>query len=60
MNEAAWEATDDMIDLIVKVTSRERDTAYALVNLVGNLRINQIVDPTKGARMEVPTWVFGI
>jgi len=60
MNEAAWEATDDMIDLIVRVTGRDRDTAYALVNLVGDLRINQIVDPTKGARMEVPTWVFGL
>ena len=60
MNEAAWQATDDMIKLIVKVTGREKDTAYQLVNLVGDLRINQIVDPTKGARMEVPSWVFGI
>ena len=60
MNEAAWQATDDMIQLIVKVTGRDKDTAYQLVNLVGDLRINQIVDPTKGARMEVPSWVFGI
>ena len=60
LNEAAWEATDDMIDLVVKITGRDREAAYALVNLVGNLRINQIVDPTKGARMEVPAWVFGI
>ena len=60
MNEAAWEATEDMIDLIVKVTGRDRKTAYALLNLVGNLKINQIVDPTQGARMEVPAWVFGI
>lgn len=60
MTEAAWEATDDMIKLIMKVTGRDKDTSYALVNLVGDLRINQIVDPTQGARMEVPSWVFGV
>ncbi len=60
MTEAAWQATDDMIELIRKVTGRDKETAYALVNLVGDLRINQIVDPTQGARMEVPSWVFGI
>ena len=60
MTEAAWQATDDMIELIVKVTGRDKDTAYQLVNLVGDLRINQIVDPAQGARMEVPSWVFGI
>jgi amidase len=60
MTDAAWQATEDMIELIVKVTGREKETAHALVNLVGNLRINQIVDPIRGARMEVPSWVFGI
>ncbi|MBN2288919.1 MAG: acetamidase/formamidase family protein [Candidatus Glassbacteria bacterium] len=60
MNAAAWQATDDMIELVVKATGRDKETAYALVNLVGDLRINQIVDPAKGARMEVPAWVFGI
>lgn len=60
MTEAAWQATEDMIDLVVRTTGRDKDAAYQLVNLVGNLRINQIVDPTKGARMEVPSWVFGV
>ena len=60
LTEAAWQATDDMIKLIMRVTGRSKDDAYALVNLVGDLRINQIVDPTKGARMEVPSWVFGV
>jgi len=60
MNEAAWQATNDMIELIRKATGRDKKAAYALVNLVGDLRINQIVDPTKGARMEVPRWVFGV
>ncbi|UCF36128.1 MAG: acetamidase/formamidase family protein [Acidobacteriota bacterium] len=60
LNEAAWQATGDMIQLIVDTTGREKEEAYALVNLVGNLKINQIVDPWKGARMEVPNWVFGV
>jgi amidase len=60
LNEAAWQATGDMIQLIVDTTDRDKDEAYALVNLVGDLRINQIVDPRKGARMEVPRWVFGV
>jgi amidase len=60
LNEAAWQATDDMIQLIVDTTGRHKDDAYALVNLVGDLKINQIVDPRKGARMEVPRWVFGV
>jgi amidase len=60
LNKAAWQAVDDMNELIVKYTGRTKEDAYQLVNLVGNLKINQIVDPAKGARMEVPSWVFGV
>jgi len=28
--------------------------------MLGDLKINQIVDPAKGARMEMPSWVFGL
>ncbi|MFH1070446.1 MAG: acetamidase/formamidase family protein [Candidatus Glassbacteria bacterium] len=60
LNEAAWEATNDMTALVSRITGRDAKTARQLVNLVGDLRVTQIVDPTKGARMEVPAWVFGI
>ncbi len=60
LSEAAWQATDDMVQLLARTTGRTDKDARMLVNLVGNLRINQIVDPAKGARMEVPAWVFGI
>jgi len=60
LNAAAWEATDDMVQLVAVHTKRDEKAARQLVNLVGNLRISQIVDPTKGARMEVPAWVFGV
>lgn len=60
LEEAAWQATGDMIRLLQNKTGRNEEEARLLVGLTGNLKINQIVDPTKGARMEVPSWVFGI
>jgi len=60
LEEAAWQATEDMIKLLQKKTNRSEEDARMLVGLTGKLKINQIVDPTKGARMEVPSWVFGI
>ena len=60
LEDAAWQATEDMIALLQKKTGRTRNEARLLVGLTGKLRINQIVDPAKGARMEVPLWVFGI
>jgi amidase len=60
LEEAAWQATGDMIRLLQDRTGRSEEESRLLVGLTGNLKINQIVDPTKGARMEVPSWVFGI
>jgi amidase len=58
--EAAWQATDDMAKLLAAKTGRDEKDARIIVNLVGNLRINQIVDGARGARMEVPSWAFGV
>ena len=60
LEEAAWQATEDMINLVREKTGRNKEEARLLVGLTGQLRINQIVDPTKGARMEMPSWIFGI
>jgi len=60
LEEAAWQATGDMIRLLQNKTGRSKEESRLLVGLTGNLKINQIVDPTKGARMEVPSWVFGV
>lgn len=60
LTEAAWQATDDMANLVAAVTGRKPPDARMLVNLVGDLKISQIVDPAKGARMEMPTWAFGV
>ena len=60
LEDAAWQATDDMVALLRHRTGRTEKEARLLVGLTGKLKINQIVDPTKGARMEVPSWVFGL
>jgi amidase len=60
LEDAAWQATEDMIKLVQTKTGRSKQDARLLVGLTGKLRINQIVDPTKGARMEIPSWVFGV
>ncbi len=60
LEEASWHATEDMIKLLQEKTNYNKKEARLLVGLLGKLKINQIVDPTKGARMEMPTWVFGI
>jgi amidase len=60
LGEAAWQATDDMVRLVSHATGRSEQDARMLVNLVGNLRISQIVDSAKGARMEMPAWAFGV
>ena len=60
LTEAAWQATDDMVRLLCRATGRKPKEARMLVNLLGQLRINQIVDPAKGARMEMPSWLFGL
>jgi len=60
LEEASWQATEDMIKLLQHKTGRSEKESRLLVGLTGKLRINQIVDPAKGARMEVPSWVFGL
>ena len=60
LEEAAWLATEDMISLLQQKTGRSEKESRLLVGLTGKLKINQIVDPAKGARMEVPSWVFGV
>ncbi len=58
LTEAAWQATEDMIALVARTSGRTDHESRVLVNLLGRLIINQIVDPSKGARMEMPAWVF--
>jgi amidase len=58
LTEATWQATDDMVRLLARTTDLEEKIARWTVNFLGSLKINQIVDPAKGVRMEMPSWIF--
>ncbi len=60
LTEAAWQATGDMVKLLSELTGLEEKVSRWAVNLLGLLRINQIVDTARGARMEMPSWIFGL
>lgn len=54
LDEAAVDATKNMVKTVLTYTSLKKDEAIHLLSLAGNLKISQIVDPNKTARMELP------
>jgi amidase len=58
LDEAASCALNDMMDLIHLKTGRTLDDVSMLISAVGDLRVCQIVDPQKTARVEIPKAVF--
>lgn len=58
LDEAASCALNDMMDLIHLKTGRSLDAISMLISAVGDLRVCQIVDPQKTARVEMPKAVF--
>jgi amidase len=58
LDEAAVKSTDSMFEFLVGNLDISRKEAGNLLSLIGNLRINQIVDPLMTVRMELPREVF--
>jgi len=58
LDEAAVKATDNMFEFLVNNLNVSRKEAGNLLSLIGNLRINQIVDPLMTARMELEKEIF--
>jgi amidase len=58
LDEAAVKSTDSMFEFLVNNLDISRKEAGNLLSLIGNLRINQIVDPLMTVRMELPREVF--
>ncbi|KUO97114.1 acetamidase/formamidase family protein [Ferroacidibacillus organovorans] len=54
LDEAATRATKNMVDFLEGFCGMERAEAVLLLSAVGSLRICQVVDPKKTARMELP------
>jgi amidase len=58
LDEAASCALNDMMELIHRKTGRNLDEISMLISAVGDLRVCQIVDPQKTARVEMPKSIF--
>lgn len=58
LDEAASCALNDMMDLIHLKTGRSLDAISMLISAVGDLRVCQVVDPQKTARVEIPKTIF--
>lgn len=54
LDEAAEIATKNMVKVVETYAGLQSDEAIHLLSLAGQLRISQIVDPNKTARMELP------
>lgn len=58
LDDAAQQALDDMIELVMQKTGMQVAEAAMLISAVGDLKVCQIVDPQKTARVEMPRSVL--
>lgn len=58
LDDAAAMATRNMHTFLMKELKMDMHEAGMLLSLVGELRICQVVDPLKTARMEFPKWIL--
>ena len=58
LDEAVQVALDDMLELIRHKTQMNTDEIAMLISAVGEVRVCQIVDPQKTARVEIPKTIF--
>lgn len=60
LDEAAAKALNDMADLIRSKTTMDLPEIAMLISAVGDLKVCQIVDPQKTARVEMPKSAVGL
>ncbi len=54
LDEAAYRAAEEAVSVLMRAQGLSFEEAYMLSSLVVDLRVNQVVDPMKGIRAEVP------
>ncbi|MET1128418.1 MAG: acetamidase/formamidase family protein [Thermoproteota archaeon] len=54
LDEAAYRASEEAVRALMKRYGMSFEDAYMLASLVVDLRVNQVVDPKKGVRAEIP------
>ncbi|MEM1836027.1 MAG: acetamidase/formamidase family protein [Sulfolobales archaeon] len=54
LDEAAYRASEEAVYTLMRAQGLSFEESYMLASLVVDLRINQVVDPVKGVRAEIP------
>ncbi|MEM1623179.1 MAG: acetamidase/formamidase family protein [Sulfolobales archaeon] len=54
LDEAVYRASEEAVYTLMRAQSLSFEESYMLASLVVDLRINQVVDPVKGVRAEIP------
>ncbi len=54
VDEAVYKASEAAVEILMKACNLSFEEAYMLASLIVDLRINQVVDPMKGVRAEIP------
>jgi len=54
LDEAVYRASEEAVEALQRAHNMSFEEAYMLASLIVNLRINQVVDPLKGVRAEIP------
>ena len=54
LDAAAWRAVEEMRRIVTLALNVDEDEARILVGVLGNVRVSQIVNPKKTARVEMP------
>ena len=54
LDEAVYKVTMEAVNVLKRKYGLSFEEAYMLASLIVNLRINQVVDPKKGVRAEIP------
>jgi len=60
LDAAAWAAVEEAVRLVSARKSLPCEEARLLVSTLGEVRISQMVNPLKTARVELPKWLAGI
>lgn len=54
LDEAAYRAAEEAVSVLMRAHGMGFEEAYMLSSLVVDLRVNQVVDPMRGIRAEIP------
>jgi acetamidase/formamidase len=59
LTQATRTAIQEMVDFLVQTRGLDRQTAYQLTSIAGNVAMTQLVDGKVGVHVKMPKAIFG-